>query len=45
MHQRDNTEAVKYLRNAADELEGRGEARGEEEKRAKHMSSVKNKSK
>ena len=30
-HQSDRAEAVKYLRDAADVLEGGGEARGEEE--------------
>ena len=45
-HQSDRAEAVKYLRDAADVLEGGGEARGEEkERRAQHMSSVKSKSK
>jgi hypothetical protein len=31
-HQRDHAEAVKYLRGAADVLQGRGEARGEGER-------------
>ena len=46
-HQCDHAEAAKYLRGAADVLEGREKVRGEEkeERRSQHMSSVKNKSK
>ena len=43
MHQGDPANDAKHLRGAADVLEVRGEARGEEEeRRAQHMLCVKN---